>query len=218
MSDSDVIVARSETPEEWRAIPGFMGRYEASTLGGIRCVELYGKPCCRPKPTHKNAWGYRFVVIEINGKSHSVTVGRAVLLAFLGEPPTPKHQVNHLDGNIGNDRLNNLEWASPSANTRHAFDTGLCIGKKVGAGKVRLDASKAEEIRRLQGLESAKDLGVRFGLSASAIHAVWRGRTWSRQHPESKDGTIQASTPSAQDHRGRTRDNYDSHGPGQPCR
>jgi hypothetical protein len=38
-------------------------------------------------------------------------------LAFLGEPPSARHQVAHNDGNPRNNHLSNLRWATPSENS-----------------------------------------------------------------------------------------------------
>jgi hypothetical protein len=49
---------------------------------------------------------------------------RLIALAFI-ENPQNKEQVNHIDGNKNNNRVDNLEWVTNSENQLHKFQIGL---------------------------------------------------------------------------------------------
>lgn len=68
--------------------------------------------------------GYKMVSLRVDRKSKHMLVHRLVALTFLPNPDD-KPQVNHIDGDKTNNRLENLEWNTSSENIRHAFATGL---------------------------------------------------------------------------------------------
>lgn len=76
-----------------------------------------------------------YYTIQINRNNYKVH--RLICLAFLGPAPTEKHTVDHLDRNRGNNKIENLRWATQKeqmSNTGHcksvsAFDlNGNIIG------------------------------------------------------------------------------------------
>ena len=65
--------------------------------------------------------GYRIVRI----KKQMCLVHRLVARAFLGSPPSKLHsQVNHIDCNKSNNRLQNLEYVTPRENLTHSYASG----------------------------------------------------------------------------------------------
>ena len=54
---------------------------------------------------------------------------RLVAHAFFGPPPSEAAwQVNHIDGNCSNNRMDNLEWSTGSENVRHSYATNPSRG------------------------------------------------------------------------------------------
>ena len=105
--------------EEWRPmsdpktgseVPGRM----VSSLGRVqscRGIIHRGSICTR---------GYYSTELPFQFGSHKHGVHRLVALAFLGHPPTEHHsQVNHKDGDKGNNAVENLEYVTPSQNCTH---------------------------------------------------------------------------------------------------
>lgn len=58
-------------------------------------------------------------------KYKTYLVHRLVALTYIKNPAN-KPQVNHIDGNKHNNKINNLEWVTASENMLHAHRTGLC--------------------------------------------------------------------------------------------
>jgi DNA-binding NarL/FixJ family response regulator len=107
--------------EIWLPIPNYEGLYEISNLGRVR--RLRGKDGTILKPfidTH----GYLIVTLSKNSQKKLIRIHRLVALIFLPNPEN-KAQVNHIDGNKFNNRIDNLEWSTKIENQRHAERMGL---------------------------------------------------------------------------------------------
>ena len=67
---------------------------------------------------------YGYINFSINkGVPHGcwVSAHRLVAFKYLGLPPTPQHEVDHLDNDKTNNHWSNLEWVTHAENQRRAF-------------------------------------------------------------------------------------------------
>lgn len=109
--------------EEWRDIAESPDLYQVSNLGNIRRKGC--NLCAHPLRVRSQPQGYRQVSIYLpNKKQRSRMIHRLIAIAFIPNPEN-KPTVNHLDGNKENNAIANLEWATYSENTIHAYRTGL---------------------------------------------------------------------------------------------
>ena len=117
-----------------------------------------------------------------DNKSHRYSVHRLVLENFKPVENMENLQVNHIDGNKQNNKLDNLEWCTPSENQKHAFKMGLQkarTGEKSNLSKLtEQDVKKFFELRS-QGL-TQKEIGNILGCSDSNISAILRGKSWKQ--------------------------------------
>ena len=136
----------SQKAEEWKAIPGYEGLYEASTMGRIRSAE--GKTTSSARFPHR-VWKQRIikpktekrkglkgltderVCLWKDGKEKTLLVSRLVAMTFC-EFPFDQLTVNHINGDPMDNRPENLEWVTHGENIKHGFDTGLYNKNKKG--------------------------------------------------------------------------------------
>ena len=108
--------------DRWKPILGF-ANYEVNENGAIRNVHT------RKTLSTKNDRGYDRVVLYDHGVRSIKQVHRIVAESFI-DNPDHKHEVNHINGDKRDNRVQNLEWCTRSDNMKHAYAMGLkhCSG------------------------------------------------------------------------------------------
>ena len=119
--------------ENWKPIMGFES-YEVSNLGRVRST-FRGRYKVLKLEKQKDT-GYLRANLYIGGKRRILhrKVHRLVATAFLINPEN-KPEVNHKNGDKENCSSENLEWCTPSENTKHAIVLGLHHGSRDIYGK-----------------------------------------------------------------------------------
>lgn len=130
--------------EVWRQIKGCEGAYEISSFGRVKSLKS-GKPLIMKPKVESN--GYLRISLYNNKKGRSVLVHKLVAEAFLGQRPDGM-QVNHIDGDKTNNKVDNLEYCTCSENIKHAYNTGLkekC--REHGSSMFRMNEGKLKAYR-----------------------------------------------------------------------
>jgi hypothetical protein len=116
--------------EEWRNVVGFEGVYSVSNLGRVRRnIGNCGTQAGRILIFVFRPGGYHGVCLQLRKKNKSKVVHRLVSDAFLGIRPDGL-QCNHKDGIKTNNRVENLEYVTPSENMLHSYRIGLHRAKR----------------------------------------------------------------------------------------
>lgn len=169
--------------EVFRPVKGFEGFYEISNKGRVKTLytssqgKRGGGDFLKERTTRQ---GYKFYQLNKSGKKSTVLTHRLIAQAFI-ENPEGKNEINHIDGNKANNNLDNLEWCTRKENIKHAFETGLNVGRKGEKNFLsKLTYEKVKEIKELltEGNMSAKDIGKKYGVSQSCITNINLGHTW----------------------------------------
>lgn len=123
--------------EVWKDVFGYEDFYQVSNLGRVRSLTRLVQNKASKKrdgyntiikgkfpKQHKNVSGYLTVDLCKEKRHKKFLVHRLVALHFIPNPGM-LDQVNHIDGNKTNNRVENLEWCTQIENARHAVETGL---------------------------------------------------------------------------------------------
>lgn len=168
-------MSKENLNEEWRTIPG-IETHEVSNLGNVRSKDrvsnvssdnlggneghrdykrvLKGR-MLKPNNTYikrrgstEYKQGYSYV--SINNRTY--TIHRLVAEAFIPNDAN-KPDINHLDGNKHNNRVDNLEWCTKSENEKHSYNV---LNKKVWNKGIHFDTTNAIAVRNKNHLEKCK--------------------------------------------------------------
>lgn len=125
--------------------------------------------------------GYRAFKVCKDCFEKTYQVHRLVATHFIPNPEN-KPQVNHKDGNKGNNHVDNLEWVTQKENITHAWETGLITtAERTGVKHSRATYTE-EEVRGfcLQFQAGLKPLDVVARAFSKEYHKVYR--IWARDN------------------------------------
>jgi len=172
--------------EIWKDVVGYEGVYQVSSRGRVmRVAGGKGAVPGRVLRTRKHSGGYLQVTLCHECKPRPEYVHRLVAGAFL-ERPSPDHsEVNHRNGNKMDNRVENLEWCTPSENQRHSAQIlGNMPLPPDSRGEKNSQAIlveyQATRIRRLyaSGKWLQRELADMFGVARPTISNIIRRKTW----------------------------------------
>ena len=147
--------------EQWREWPQDP-RIKVSNKGNVVSYKRGG--CCPYKVGHTHD-GYQ----RVKASRQSQLVHRMVADTWIPNPNNYR-EVNHINGDKDDNRVENLEWVSHSENMRHAYRTGL---KKPSGG---LKATPIRIVETGEIFESQSECARRIGGDQGAIWRCLTGR------------------------------------------
>lgn len=165
--------------ETWKDVVGYEGSYMVSNLGRIKSLD---RKAPHPKGGLKNIKGrsisltekengYLFFLPFANGEKKMMYAHRAVAQAFI-DNPGGFAEINHIDENKKNNRVDNLEWCDRKHNINHG--TGIARATQKKSKRVK-QIDRAGEIVAVWA--SARGCARATGLSQGNISSCCRGET-----------------------------------------
>lgn len=158
--------------EIWKDIEGYEGLYQISSFGRVKSLK-FNKEHIMTTQINKTSGYYYIGLRKPKAKKNFKSVHRLVAEAFIPNPDR-KPEVNHIDGNKDNCRIENLEWLTRSENEHHAYNTGL---KYRGFGNPK---AKTVHMYNLNGVfirkyGSTHEASIFTGIPQSSISCCCRG-------------------------------------------
>ena len=183
--------------EVWLPITNYEGLYEISDIGRVKSCKRHvqykgrhGEQFYRyiPEKIKKCSLdrdGYVCAKLSKHGKKTHFTVHRLVAIHFIPNPYN-KPTVNHKSGIKTDNRVSQLEWATISEQSIHAYANGLRVVQRtksmMGRFGIRHNRSKPVIQLDLDGnfiieFECANEAGRLLGLWANHIGGCCRGES-----------------------------------------
>lgn len=143
---TNIIKSMNENIETWADIDGYEKLYQVSTLGRVRSLDRlvrngngYRLRKGRILKPQLNGSGYQQVHLSKDGNAKNYQVHQLVAQAFIPNP-LQLPQVNHINENKVDNRVENLEWCDRSYNCN--FGTRNVRLAKALKGKPNIALSK----------------------------------------------------------------------------
>ena len=168
---------------EIKDLVGFEGLYKVGSDGVLYSVRN-GRLTRLVGGTDGN---YRHHSLRKDGKQYQRTLHSLVAKTFIPNPEG-KAEVNHIDGDKMNNRVDNLEWVTRSENAKHAYDNGLIkisdehlhtMRKNFAENNARFTETDAHNIRAIykyMDKPNMRRIAEAYGTTKTCIQRIVRGK------------------------------------------
>lgn len=167
-----------QEPETWKDVKGFEGKYQISSLGRVKSLSNNKKE--KILKNGINTTGYLIICLCNNPYYKTFLVHRLMMIAFEKPNILNKSDVNHIDGNKLNNRLDNLEWNTRQENIIHSFAHDMSKkGSKHYHSKLQDDIIIEIRNKHIPYHYTQKMLAEEYKVSEGTIQSIIERRTWN---------------------------------------
>lgn len=159
--------------EDWRPIAGFDG-YEVSNKGRVRS---YKRGKVRYLRLIESTDHYlRAQLYESDNVKRAIAVSRLVATAFIPNPLNLE-QVNHINENVKDNRVENLEWCSPKYNSNYGTRA-----KRIADKLSKPVLQYTRDGTFIKRFKSASEAARRIKTAPTSISSVCRGEHYTHKN------------------------------------
>ena len=155
--------------ENFIKINGWEQSYEISNYGRIKCLNyLHHKDKVYITNGIKCSNGYFKYELKNNGLKKVFLIHRLVALHFIPNPEN-KPCVNHIDSDITNNKVDNLEWVTPKENVHHSYLYGKRVKLKNVQRETTLTDFQVSQITTLRTIYTVNQISKLFNCKYNCI-------------------------------------------------
>ena len=169
--------------ELWKDVKSFEGLYQVSTLGRVRSLDKYIDVKIRNvdkvlkrgkilKPSYDKD-GYLRICLCENQQRIYRSIHRLVAMAFIPNPDN-KPCVNHIDSDITNNKVDNLEWVTPKENVHHSYLYGKRVKLKNVQRETILTDFQVSQITTLRTIYTVSQISKLFNCKYTTLKNIIR--------------------------------------------
>lgn len=151
--------------EVWKDIEGYEGLYQVSNLGRVKRVTTG-----RILKGGKDKDGYLQVTLCKDSTKSTKKIHRLVAQAFVSNSEN-KPEINHIDEDKANNRVNNLEWSTRKENNNHGTHNERM--RRTQSIPIISTNLKTGECREFYG---TNECGRQLNLNPGHINEVLKGK------------------------------------------
>jgi len=160
----------TELYEIWKPVNGYEGIYEISNLGRVKSLNYRRTGNEKILKQVKKTKGYLALTLYKNGSYKQHRIHRLVADAFIPNPDNLP-QVNHIDEDVTNNRVDNLEWCDNKYNCNYGNRT-----KRSATSHYKKINQYDLDGKFIKTWSSIKNIESELGFYGSKISDCCRGR------------------------------------------
>ena len=180
--------------EFWKDIPGYEGKYQASTYGRVKSRNFHREKRESLLKQQMTATGYLATALLIGGKVKLWKTHRLVAMTFLPRLSNDHNVINHKDEEKTNNHVVNIEWTSIYLNNIFGTRNERMIntrtnrkGKTAQKKVVQIDCETGKIIHEFKSITEAGDyLGISRTIISKAMSSgkIYRNSIWKEKEGE----------------------------------